>query len=160
VRGSEEEAKLLELFPDSNLTYYSYLYDYWLEDDLRYHLDGLRAAGLPEWPFGFEGKESDLLGEAELRNLVADKTWKGTHKNGTEFVQFFDKAGNTAYRSANTNITGVVEVQGSRLCETFAGYFRDRMVCGSVYRNTTNEQADAEYVSVTPQAVKFFSLIP
>ena len=130
VRGSEEEAKLLELFPDSNLTYYSYLYDYWLEDDLRYHLDGLRAAGLPEWPFGFEGKESDLLGEAELRNLVADKTWKGTHKNGTEFVQFFDKAGNTAYRSANTNITGVVEVQGSRLCETFAGYFRDRMVCG------------------------------
>ena len=33
--AAQETAKLLELFPDSNLTYYSYLYDYWREDDLQ-----------------------------------------------------------------------------------------------------------------------------
>ncbi|QPB20711.1 adenylate/guanylate cyclase domain-containing protein [Rhizobium sp. 007] len=160
VRGAKEKAKLLELFPDANLTYYNYLYDYWREDDLEHHLAGLRAAGIPEWPFGFVGSEADQLDADALRNLISDKTWSGKHKNGTAFVQYFDKAGNTAYRSANTNITGTVEVQGNRLCERFGGYFLDRMVCGQVYRNKDAGQAGAQYVHVTPQALKFFSLTP
>jgi adenylate cyclase len=158
AHGVQEKAKLMELFPDSNLTYYTYLYDYWRDDDLNYHLAGLREAGMPEWPFGFEGKAADQLGGADLQNLINDKTWKGKHKNGTEFIQYFDKAGNTAYRSANTNITGTATIQGNRLCETFGGYFRDRMVCGFVYRNTAQEEPGAQYIHVTPQALKFFSL--
>jgi adenylate cyclase len=149
---------LLELFPDSNLTYYGYLYDYWREDDLRYHLTGLRTAGVPEWPFNFEGKQADQVMEANLRDLVNDKSWAGRHRNGTGFIQYFDKAGNTAYRSANTNITGVIEVRGNRLCERFSGYFLDRMVCGYVYRNTTNELPDMKYIHVTPRALMYFSL--
>ncbi len=158
VRGAKEKAKLLELFPDANLTDYNYLYDYWREDDLEHHLAGLRAAWIPEWPFGFVGSEADQLDADALRNLISDKTWSGKHKNGTVFVQYFDKAGNTAYRSANTNITGTVEVQGNRLCERFGGYFLDRMVCGQVYRSKDAGQAGAQYVHVTPQALKFFSL--
>ncbi|TCU34404.1 adenylate/guanylate cyclase domain-containing protein [Rhizobium azibense] len=160
ARGGQEKAKLLELFPDANLTYYNYLYDYWREDDLEHHLAGLRAAGIPEWPFGFAGSQADQLDAEALRNLIGDKTWNGKHKNGTVFVQYFDKAGNTAYRSANTNITGTVEVQGNRLCERFGGYFLDRMVCGQVYRNKDAAQGGAQYVHVTPQALKFFSLNP
>ncbi|WP_341486525.1 adenylate/guanylate cyclase domain-containing protein [Pararhizobium sp. A13] len=160
VRGAEEAARLLQLFPDTNLTYYSYLYDYWREDDLQYHLTGLRAAGIPEWPFGFEGKEADRVAGAALRNLVDDKTWIGKHRNGTDFIQHFDKSGNTAYRSANTSITGVVEIKDDRLCETFGGSFLDRMVCGYVYRNTTQKNPAAQYIHVTPQALKFFSLAP
>ncbi|MBS3650368.1 adenylate cyclase [Pseudaminobacter sp. 19-2017] len=156
--ASAERANLLKLFPDSNLTYYSYLYDYWREDDLAYHLDGLRHAGLPQWPFGFEGKATDQLREADLRRLVDNKTWKGRHKNGTEFFQYFDKAGNTAYRSANTNITGLVEIEDDRICELFAGYFRNRSVCGFVYRNTSPDEPGAQYVHVTPQALTFFSI--
>ncbi len=156
--AARETEKLLQLFPDSNLTYYSYLYDYWREDDLRYHLTGLREAGIPEWPFSFAGKDADQIGGEDLRNLVDGKTWAGKHKNGTEFMQYFDKAGNTAYRSSNTNITGVVEVNENRLCEKFVGYFQDRMVCGYVYRNTSPEQRDMQYVHVTPQALKYFSL--
>jgi adenylate cyclase len=160
ARGAEEKAKLLELFPDSNLTYYGYLYDYWHEEDLQYHLTALRAAGIPQWPFGFEGAEADRVGGADLRNLVDNKTWIGKHKNGTDFIQYFDAAGNTAYRSANTSITGVTEIQDDRLCETFAGYFLDRMVCGYVYRNKDEKSSAAHYVQVTPQALKFFSLSP
>ena len=157
-RGEQEAAKLLQLFPDCNLTYLSYLYDYWHEEDLRYHLTGLKEAGIAEWPFGFEGRETDQVGGAELRTLVSDKTWTGRRKNGTDFIQYFDKAGNTAYRSANTNVTGVIEIQDNRLCEKFEGYFLDRMACGYVYRNTTEEEREAEYIHVTPQALKFFSL--
>ncbi|KQY15943.1 adenylate/guanylate cyclase domain-containing protein [Rhizobium sp. Root482] len=159
-RAALEVEKLLDLFPDTNLTYYSYLYDYWRKDDLEYHLSGLRVAGIPEWPFGFKGNESDRLAEADLRKLVDEKTWIGKHKNGTEFIQHFDRTGNTAYRSANTNITGVAEVRGDRLCETFAGFFLDRMVCGYVYRNRTRADHRAQYVHVTPQALKLFSVAP
>ncbi len=158
LRAKLEAAKLLELFPDSNLTYYGYLYDYWREDDRRYHLTGLREAGITDWPFGFEGSKTDQLSAAELTVLISDKTWTGRHKNGTNFIQYFDKAGNTAYRSANTNVTGVIEVQDNRLCEKFDGYFLDRMTCGYIYHNRTKDEPDAEYIHVTPQALKFFSL--
>ncbi len=161
-QGDEPHARtqataLLRLFPETNLTYYSYLYDYWREDDRRYHLSALHVAGIPEWPFGFEGRDKDRLGNAELQVLISDKTWVGQHKNGVAFVQYFDKSGNSAYRSANTNITGTVEVQGDRLCEKFEGYFMDRLACGYVYR-TTDQKSGAQYVHVTPQALKFFSL--
>lgn len=160
TKAAAETAKLLELFPESNLTYYGYLYDYWRDGDLQRHLAGLRKAGIPEWPFGFTGNQADRLGEAELRSLVDGKSWTGKHKNGTDFTQYFDKAGNTAYRSANTNITGIVEVRGDSLCEKFDGYFLDRIVCGYVYRNTSGEQRDRPYVHVTPRALTFFSPTP
>ncbi len=160
VRSAAEKTKLLELFPESNLTYYGYLYDYWRPAELEHHLTGLKAAGIPAWPFGFVGNDADQLGEKALRDLIDGKTWAGKHKNGTAFVQYFDKAGNTAYRSANTNITGTVDVKGNRLCERFSGYFLDRMVCGQVYRNRDAGQPDAQYVHVTPQALMFFSPAP
>ena len=160
VSDAEERKRLLALFPESNLAYYSYLYDYWREEDLQHHLAGLRDAGIPDWPFGFVGDEGNQVGGDTLRDLVNDKTWVGKHKNGTAFVQFFDKAGNTAYRSANTNITGTVELQGNELCEKYAGYFLDRMVCGRVYRNPDERRSGARFVHVTPQALKFFSLAP
>ncbi|EJK83633.1 adenylate/guanylate cyclase domain-containing protein [Rhizobium sp. AP16] len=160
VRSAAEKTKLLELFPESNLAYYGYLYDYWRPAELEHHLTGLKAAGIPVWPFGFVGNDADQLDEKALRDLIDGKTWAGKHKNGTAFVQYFDKAGNTAYRSANTNITGTVDVKGNRLCERFSGYFLDRMVCGQVYRNRDVGQLDAQYVHVTPQALSFFSPAP
>ena len=160
IRDAKEKAKLLLLFPESNITYYSYLYDYWRGDDLKHHLAGLRAAGIPDWPFGFVGQNSEKVAGAALRELIDGKTWVGKHKNGTGFVQFFDKAGNTAYRSANTNITGTVELRGDSVCENFPGYFLDRLVCGRIYRNSNKDQPGAAYVHVTPQALKFFSVEP
>jgi adenylate cyclase len=150
-------AELLALFPDTNLTYYGYLYDYWREEDRKYHLDGLRRAGITQWPFGFEGRDADQLQGEHLKEIVANRSWVGKHKNGTEFFQYFDSAGNTAYRSEHTNITGVVEVRAGQLCENFAGYFMDRWTCGHVYRNRDDRDGNLAYVHVSPQALKFFS---
>ena len=163
--GAELEAlNLLRLFPATNLTYYDYLYHYWRDDDRRHHLAGLREAGITEWPFGFEGRDADRLDGAQLAKLIDNRTWVGKHKNGTDFFQYFDKAGNTAYRSANTTITGTAQVEDDRLCQRFEGYFLDHTICGYVFRNTasdedsTDEQPDGDYVHVTPDALKFFSL--
>jgi adenylate cyclase len=159
-----EAFNLLELFPASNLTYYRYLYDYWREEELRRHLEGLRKAGITDWPFGFEGKDADRLNAAQLAALLNGKTWVGKHRNGTDFMQYFDQAGNTAYRSANTNITGMAWVQDDRLCQRFEGYFLDRTMCGYVYHSTTSDrhsaagQQGADYVHVTPDTLRFFSL--
>ena len=163
--GAELEAlNLLRLFPATNLTYYDYLYHYWRDEDRRHHLAGLREAGITEWPFGFEGRDADRLDGAQLAKLIDNRTWVGKHKNGTDFFQYFDKAGNTAYRSANTTITGTAQVEDDRLCQRFEGYFLDHTICGYVFRNTasdedpTDEQPDGDYVHVTPDALKFFSL--
>jgi len=156
-RAATEAAKLLELFPESNLNYYRYLYDYWQSDDRDRHLAALRIAGIPEWPFGFNGAPADRVSGKELEDLSKNRIWTGRHKNGTSFVQYFDNAGNTAYRSANTNITGIVEIQGDALCEKFEGSFLDRMVCGQVYRNPDTSQGAAPYVHVTPRSLRYFS---
>jgi adenylate cyclase len=163
--GAELEAgNLLRLFPATNLTYYDYLYHYWREEDRRHHLTGLRKAGITDWPFGFEGRDADRLDGAQLTTLIDNQTWVGKHKNGTDFLQYFDKAGNTAYRSANTTITGTARIEDDRLCQRFEGYFLDHTICGYVFRNTASdgepveEQPDGDYISLTPDALKFFSL--
>ncbi|TNM60236.1 adenylate/guanylate cyclase domain-containing protein [Aliirhizobium smilacinae] len=158
VRAAEEAANLLTLFPESNLTYYSYLYDYWTRQELDYHLAALEAAGIPKWPFGYKGDERDRLTEMDLRNLIDSRTWSGRNRNGTQFVQYFDRSGKTAYRSANVSITGVFEIQGYRLCERFDGYFLDRLVCGEVYRNHENDENGATFVHVTPRSLQVFSV--
>jgi adenylate cyclase len=155
--GKRQAAALLKLFPETNLAYYGYLYDYWNDEDRRYHLQALRAVGIPEWPFAFEGPEKDRLGHEQLKGLTSDKTWTGRHKNGAAFVQYFDESGNTAYRSANTNITGTAEIDGDRLCEKFDGYFMDRLTCGYVYR-AADRPDGLQYIHITPQALKFFSV--
>jgi adenylate cyclase len=155
---------LLRLFPASNLAYYGYLYHYWRDEDRRHHLAGLRKAGITQWPFGFEGRAADRLDGAQLAKLIDNRTWVGKHKNGTDFFQYFDQAGNTAYRSANTTITGTAQVEDNRLCQRFEGYFLDHTICGYVFRNTAtdedwaDEQPEGDYVHVTPDALKFFSL--
>jgi adenylate cyclase len=164
VEAQLEAINLLRLFPATNLTYYGYLYHYWRDEDLRHHLDGLRKAGIPEWPFGFEGQDADRLDGAQLAPLINNQTWVGKHRNGTDFLQYFDKAGNTAYRSANTTITGTARIEGDRLCQRFEGYFLDHTICGYVFRNSAaeresgEEQPDGDYINVTPDGLKFFSL--
>jgi adenylate cyclase len=155
----QELAALLRMFPESNLTYYQHLYHYWRATEREHHLEGLRMAGLTTWPFGFDGRQQDRLDGEALGALTKGTTWLGRHRNGTAFVQEFDAGGKTAYRSANTFLTGAAHMQQDAICEQFDGSDPARLTCGYVYRNTSQAHAaDGDYVHVSPVALKYFSL--
>ncbi len=167
AEASQEVASLKELFPETNLEHYRSLYGYWRRDDLDHHLEGLRKAGITTWPFGFEGREADRLGGAELREVTTGRTWIGRQHNGTDFLQHFDKAGNLAYRSPNSFITGTARIRGDRLCQRFEGHFLDQETCGYVYRNPPREASEAseaadrppaDYAHVSPHALEYFNV--
>ena len=162
--AKQEAAGLRELFPETNLEHYRGLYGYWRQDDLDHHLQGLRKAGITTSPFGFEGREADRLGGAELREVTDGRTWIGRQHNGTDFMQFFDRAGNVAYRSPNSSMTGTARVRGDRLCQRFEGHFLDRETCGYVYRSPPaqpdgmEDWPRADYAHVSPHALEYFNV--
>ncbi|MGI9503248.1 MAG: tetratricopeptide repeat protein, partial [Geminicoccaceae bacterium] len=154
-----EIGSLLEMFPAANLAYYDYLYGYWLEEQRAHHLEGLRRAGIPEWPFGFEADEADRLNEVELSALIDNTTWTGRHRNGTPFMQHFDGNGNVAYQSANTFATGLAYLRADRLCQRLDGIVPNQPICGYVYRNSVSDTGrNEDYVQVSPNALQYFSL--
>ncbi len=162
-----EVAALRELFPETNLEHYRSLYGYWRRADLDHHLEGLRKAGITTWPFGFEGRKEDRLNGAELRAVTSGLTWIGRQHNGTGFQKFFDQAGNLAYRSSNSFITGTARIRGDRLCQRFEGHFLDRETCGYVYRHSQSSGAEAGdaakkppagYAHVSPLVLEYFKL--
>jgi adenylate cyclase len=166
LAGQEGDARrraneLRRMFPIASLAYYPLLYDYYKRrEDLERHLSGLRGAGLPEWPFGFEGRDEDRIRKAELETLVSGKTWLGMHY-GTkaEFIQEIDSKRRVAYRSATSFLTGNAEVRGDMLCLRFQGYFQDRLLCGPVYRNKDAGDGRLDtYISVLPESVRYFAL--
>ena len=162
--AKQEVAGLKTLFPETNLEHYRSLYGYWRQDDLDHHIEGLRKAGVTTWPFGFEGREADRLGGAELREVTTGRTWIGRQHNGTDFLQFFDKAGNIAYRSPNSSLTGTARIRGDQLCQRFEGHFLDRETCGYVYRDpgpeaeAAEDRPRAEYAHVSPHALEYFNV--
>jgi adenylate cyclase len=155
-----ERDALLEVFPAANLSYYRLLYDYYRRDEDRaHHIAGLQKAGVAKWPFGFEGRDEDRLDGNSLMALTIGQTWVGKHPRGVAFIQAIDKAGNVAYRSANSFLTGTAQVRQNMLCQKFDGYFSDRVLCGYVYRNSAAaDEADKDYVYVSPDSLKYFSL--
>ena len=162
AKAEQEAARLRDLFPETNLEHYRGLYGYWRREDLGHHLKGLRRAGITTWPFGFEGREADRLDGAELREVTSGRTWIGRQHNGTNFMQHFDQAGNIAYRSPNSFITGTARIRGDRLCQRFEGHFLDRETCGHVYRKPAREDGEGsdrppeDYAHVSPHALEYF----
>lgn len=153
-------AELRNILPITNLGYYSVLRaTVGTKDQLARFIEGLRRAGIPEWPYGEARRPEDRLGPAELRAVVAGPLWTGKLENGVDFVEYFDHAGNIAYRSPSSLLTGRATVDGDRLCQVIEGYLLDRPSCGYVYRNARSADHPSEsYVYVSIDAVKYFSI--
>lgn len=153
---------LLELLPIANLEYYRVRDAYYERpEDLAVFIEGLRKAGLPEWPYDYRGNAADRLDRAAAEALIAGRTWVGRHVEGTQFVQELTTGGRIAYRAERSLLSGTVDLRGDRLCRSFEGYLLDRALCGYLYRNAAGTRDDNnEYVSVMPDSLTYFSVVP
>ena len=155
--ATREGAELARL-PHNNLALYRLYYDYYKrEADLAHHLEGLRRAGIPDWPLGFRGRVEDRVVGAGLEALITSRIWLGREEGGGTFMQQFGPEDRVAYRTAGTLLTGRAHLSDNLLCMSFEGFFLDRTLCGEVYRNAAVANAESEFISITPDALRYFS---
>ncbi len=131
------------------------------KEDLNRLLDALRAAGLPEWPMGYQGRPEHRLVGSDIAALTFGRTWKGRDGSGRPFVQEVSKDGTLAYLGATTLLTGSVSVDGDELCQRNESFLMGRKFCGYVYRNPDGTPAAKdEYSYVSAYGIHRFSVLP
>ena len=165
--GHLDEAKsairsLNDILPVFSVEYFRTRDSYFRRvEDLEKFLHGLKNAGLPDWPYGFQASEADRLHGDELLEIALGNTWIGRHANGTPFLQQISESGVLAYRSRNSIRTGTVSIRDDKLCHRIEGTTLDQEMCGPIYRNPAGTaETQNEFVALTPDSVRYFSLMP
>ena len=131
-------------------------YAHFRDEDLAFILDALRKAGLPEWPFGFQGNEQNRLKGAEIAATVIGKLLRGkTEPSESPALMQVQLDGKAAFRSASQMMTEKVSVKGDLLCEQSENAF-GRPDCGPVYRHP-NPADETSYAYVNSTKVFYFS---
>ncbi|ASY69801.1 adenylate/guanylate cyclase domain-containing protein [Sinorhizobium fredii] len=126
------------------------------KQDLAFILDGLREAGLPEWPFGFKADERDRLNGDQIASTVMGKLLRGkTEPSGSPAIMQIGLDGNAAFRSATQLMTETVSINGDMLCEQSENAF-GQADCGPVYRRA-NSPDETIYAYVNSTKVFYFS---
>ncbi|MBX5136495.1 guanylyl cyclase [Rhizobium lentis] len=124
--------------------------------DLAFMLDALREAGLPEWPFGFQGDEQNRLQGAEIAATVMGKLLQGkTEPSESPALMQVQLDGKAAFRSASQMMTEKISIKGNLLCEQSENAF-GRADCGPVYRHV-NLAGETSYAYVNSTKVFYFS---
>ncbi len=174
--GRLDEAKLeieglKEIWPEANLSYYRILYaHHYRHEDLQFRIEALRKAGLSEWPYGFEDRESDQLNGEEIRQLLYGRVWSGYRKGGEGIVRENSKEGLVMYRDPAAHggrsrsaykLIGDASVEGNMLCYRYEQFLLGRKYCGYVYRNPEGSRRDKnEYIDVNAIAIDYFTAGP
>jgi adenylate cyclase len=132
-------------------------------EDLNHHLEGLKAAGIPEWPFAFEGRAQDQIVGQALLALTVGHTWTGyvpLHLGeNTPFILQTDQENRVVYKSPHTLLSGIIRFEDNQLCMQFDGYLSNLWLCGAIYRLVpVSKDADVSYVYVLPEGLRYFSI--
>jgi TolB-like protein/class 3 adenylate cyclase/thioredoxin-like negative regulator of GroEL len=122
-------------------------------DDLALILEALKAAGLPEWPFGFTADAQEQLKGEEIAALVVGHTLQGRLEPSSQpAILQIGEDGQAAFRSRTRLVTETVYVERNLLCERSENMF-GRPDCGPVYRT------DNAYTYVNSSKVFHFEVI-
>jgi adenylate cyclase len=126
-------------------------------------LEGLKAAGIPEWPFGFEGRPQDQVTGPALTALAVGHTWEGYRPvqagEAVPFASQIDNENRVAFRTTRGLITGVARLEKDRLCTQVDGYYSGLWLCGAVYRTDADSRDPGfDYVYVAPDSLMYFSV--
>lgn len=157
--AAREIAKVLAVFPPLSINHLRDFYSHYrLSDDLEFLLGALTEAGVPEWPFGFEGQPEDRLSAHAVKDIAFGRTWSGQVNLGTPFIQEIDEHGTLAYRSANSFFTGEAFVDAGMLCIRTEVSLLGQDQCGFIYRNPQGSvENQDEYVYINEFSLMKFS---
>jgi adenylate cyclase len=153
---------ILERQPDQSLAWYRVLFAHHArEEDRAERLEALRLAGLPEWPYGFEGDPAFRLTGDAIDALTNGRTWIGERVGVGAFMQYVQANGAFIERGPDYQLVGTVSRIGDMLCLQSPALLLGRQDCGPIFRNPsgTPEQQD-EYTYPNAYALKHFSATP
>ena len=152
-------AEILRLFPPSNVENYRMSFSYLRDSRDRESLLGaLGKAGIPQWPFDFQGNEKDKLSGEDVSSLILGHTLRGKVYTGSPAIMQIGRDGKMIYRSATLLYTGTAFVDHDRLCQQSESAALGRPDCGFVYRRSTTGD-ELAYVYVNATSIFYFSLV-
>lgn len=155
--------KIHDFFPAASLARVRSTYTYYQRpQDLERHLGSLRKAGMPEWPFGYQGRIEDRLNGSSIEVLMYSQTWIGhDRENSGPFIQVFDKDGNVVFKGSNSLLAGTAYVESDMLCIRFPARGLDRKQCSYLFRNPEGTRENQnEYVMAADTMILSFSIKP
>ena len=158
--AKQEAELLLQRIPSVNVQFYRVMYAHHRRsEDLARRLDGLRKAGLPEWPYGYPERPEQRLDGAQVSALTFGHTWQGQHQSGEPFLLQISEDGTTAYRNPNSLRTGMLSLRDNRLCDLSDDFLLGRANCGYLYHDPSSvDGTKYEYVYVNAFSLMHFSL--
>jgi adenylate cyclase len=135
-QAKHEAEAMLQRVPSLSIQFYRVLdAHHGRSEDLARRLEGLRKAGIPEWPYGFPDRPEDRLDGAQVSALTFGRTWQGQHENGEPFFAQNSADGTTAYRSPSSMRIGDLSLRGDMLCYRSEDFMLGRPNCGYLYRD-------------------------
>jgi tetratricopeptide (TPR) repeat protein len=165
LAGRREQAKhevevVLQRVPSANVQFFRVMWAHHRRpEDLARRLDGLRKAGLPEWPYGYPERPEQRLDGAQASALTFGHIWQGRHQSGEPFLLQIGDDGSTAYRNPNSLRTGRVSLQDNRLCDLSGDFLLGRANCGYLYHDPSSVDGTSyEYVYVNAFSLMRFSI--
>ncbi len=162
---------MLKLWPAANLTYYRVLYAHHKrEEDLDFRIAALREAGLPQWPYDYDGRAENRLKGGEIQRLIHDRNWYGRRVGAEDFVRENTKDGRVGFRDPEAHpgrsrstymLHGTLSIEGDMLCYQYEEFLLGRRYCGNVFRNPdgSHEEKNA-YVDVNAIVIDYFTVSP
>jgi adenylate cyclase len=170
-QANAEVDGMLTLWPEANLTYYRVLYSHHKrQEDLDFRINALRKAGLPQWPYGYEGREEDRLTHKEIKHLLFDRIWRGFRVGAEEFnrennedgiVGFRDPLAHPGRSSSAYLLSGTATIDGDKLCYQYEEFLLGRKYCGYVFRNPKGSDREKNaYVDVNAIVIDYFTAGP
>ena len=165
LAGRHEQAKhevevFLQRVPSASVQFIRVMWaQHRRSEDLARRLDGLRKAGLPEWPYGYPDRAEQRLDGAQVSALTFGHTWQGQHQSGEPFLLQIGEDGTTAYRSPSSLRTGMLSLRDNRLCELSDDFLLGRANCGYLYHDPSSiDGTTYEYVYVNAFSLMHFSV--
>ena len=124
--------------------------------DLERFLDGLRKAGVPELPFGYNERTADRLSGDAIRALLFGHTMRGHDADGATFTVMRTADGGVTENDPAGSETGRSVIEGDRLCNLYPLSGRS---CVAIFRNPTGTSArQDQYIIVSPWDETMFSV--